>query len=53
MIRALPQVPVSVRRDEPSQAEAQSARTALNAPQLAATFGRYLTQISTFLSSKV
>jgi hypothetical protein len=50
MISALPQVPVSVRRDEPKQAEAQWAHIALHAPQMAATFGRYLTQISTFLS---
>ena len=50
MIRALPQTPLSVRRDEPSHAEAQWAQIALASPELAGTFRRYLTQISTFLS---
>jgi site-specific recombinase XerD len=50
MIKALPQVPLSVRRDEPSHAEAQWTQIALASPELAATFRRYLTQISTFLS---
>jgi len=50
MIHALPEAPVSVRRDDVSHAEAEWADIALRSPVLAATFRRYLTQISTFLS---
>jgi site-specific recombinase XerD len=50
MIRALPEAPVSIRRDDVSHAEAEWAEIALSSPELAGTFRRYLTQISTFLS---
>jgi site-specific recombinase XerD len=50
MIGAQPETPVSIRRDNLSHAETEWADIALRSPVLAATFQRYLTQISTFLS---
>ncbi len=50
MIRALSPAPASVRCDDVSHAETQWDQIALCSPELAATFRRYLTQISTFLS---